>query len=56
MKPVPMKSVPLSRYVCFFGIAAGGLTWDLYSKWAVFESLGYPYHPSDPFLAVAVGQ
>lgn len=50
MNPAPMKSVPLNRYICFFGIAAGGLAWDLYSKWAVFKSLGYPRGQSDPIL------
>jgi signal peptidase II len=32
--------VPANRYWVFFGLAFGGVTWDLYSKWAVFEALG----------------
>lgn len=33
-------SVPRSRYVVFLAMVAVGLTWDLYSKWAVFHQLG----------------
>ena len=36
-----MSRVPPSRYVCFFLVAAAGLTWDLYSKEAIFRDLGY---------------
>lgn len=34
------RRVPLSRYPVFVGLAAASLAWDLYSKWAVFKSLG----------------
>ena len=32
--------IPLSRYLVFFGLAIGGVSWDLYSKSAAFEALG----------------
>ncbi len=42
-----MKRVPANRYVCFFLLAGSGLTWDLFSKHAVFSHLGYPKVSSD---------
>ena len=41
-----MKRVSANRFVCFFILAASGLSWDLYSKHEVFEDLGYPAHTS----------
>lgn len=38
---VNFSRVPLSRYVVFAVILSGSLFWDLYSKWYVFETLGY---------------
>lgn len=37
-----MVKVPLDRYVTFAVIALTGVWWDLYSKWSVFQQLGYP--------------
>lgn len=37
----PAASVPRSRYVVFLTMVAVGLSWDLYSKWAVFSRLGH---------------
>ncbi len=42
-----MKPVPANRFLCFFLFAIGGLSWDLYSKSTVFNSLGYPASSSD---------
>ncbi len=33
---------PLTRYAFFFSLAGGGLFWDLWSKWSVFDLLGCP--------------
>lgn len=38
--------VPASRVVVFLLVAAAGLTWDLFSKSAVFTDLGYPNRES----------
>jgi len=35
-------AVPRQRYILFAGIAALGVTIDLWSKWAVFHALGFP--------------
>ncbi len=42
-----MTRVPANRFVCFFALSIAGLSWDLYSKHAVFRDLGYPHHSSD---------
>lgn len=41
-----MTGVPANRWLAFLSIAAGGLAWDLYSKAAVFNDLGYPHQVS----------
>ncbi len=37
-----LPRVPLNRYVAFLALSISGLSWDLYSKWAVFSQLGCP--------------
>ena len=40
MSPQELTKVPPNRYVVFLTLAIGGLSWDLYSKWAVFTQVG----------------
>lgn len=39
-KRIASPAVPVSRYIVFTGLALGGLLWDLFSKWYVFNWLG----------------
>ena len=41
-----MKSVPNSRYICFFALAGTALACDLYTKWWAFHALGYEHRSS----------
>ena len=41
-----MNQVPLNRWLLFCTVSGTGLVWDLYSKWSVFTSLGYPKQAS----------
>lgn len=53
--PIPKSSsslngVPLSRHAVFSVLVVVLLTWDLYSKWWVFDFYGYEYRQSDSWL------
>lgn len=43
----PSPAVPRSRYAVFLLLAAGGLWWDLSSKFLAFQTLGYARFPGD---------
>jgi signal peptidase II len=45
-----LNGVPLSRHAVFSILVVVLLTWDLYSKWWVFDFYGYEYRQSDSWL------
>lgn len=45
-----LNEVPISRHVVFLVLVVGLLAWDLFSKWWVFETLGYELRQSDSWL------
>ena len=45
-----LNTVPVSRYVVFGGLSLATLAWDLYSKWLVFNTLGFPHRQSESWL------
>jgi signal peptidase II len=46
-KEVLVTHYPPHRLWTFLVIAGSGLAWDLYSKWWVFATIGYPHFQSD---------
>jgi len=48
--PRELNGVPWTRHAVFLALVVGLLWWDLFSKWWVFESLGYELRQSDSWL------
>ncbi len=46
-----LNGIPLLHYAVFFVMSPVLLAWDLYSKWYVFETLGYEHRQSGPWFA-----
>jgi signal peptidase II len=51
-----INGVPLLHWMIFFVLTPSLLTWDLYSKWLVFTTLGYEYIQSDSWFVWLWGE
>ena len=45
-----LNGIPIVHYVVFAVMSPALLAWDLYSKWAVFHTLGYEHRQSESWL------